>query len=552
MYVDTVTNTSNGRSYTRYLLRQSYRDNGKVKKRTVAYLKGVTLEEVEAIRLALRYKDDLTELGAIDESISLRQGLPVGAVWTLYKVAEELGIVRALGASRQGTLALWQVLARVMEQGSRLSSVRLAGRHAACDVLGLDEPFHEDHLYENLDWLCEHQERIEDRLFATLYPNGKPGLFLYDVTSTYLEGVQNELAAFGYNRDGKRGKMQLVIGLLCDPEGRALSVEVFEGNTQDPQTFGSQVDKVAERFGGGEVTFVGDRGMIKSAQIEQVVSQGFHYITAITKPQIGALIRQGVFQMELFDEELAEVTLDDGPRYVLRRNPLRAQEAQACRQDKLAALQRHVEQKNAYLDEHPRAQAPAALRELNARAERLKISDWASVSASGRIISVEVDDTALAEAGRLDGCYVIKTDLSPERASKDVVHDRYKDLALVEQGFRISKTIHLEMRPVYVRLESRTRGHLFVVMLAYRIAKELAQRWQDLNLTVQEGVADLSTLCATEVLVNGTPRCNKIPEPNDSVQTLLAAAQVRLPDALPHRGVKVATRKNLQDRRTTR
>lgn len=552
MYLDTVTNTENGKSYTRYLLRESYREGGQVKKRTVAYLKGITDQEADAIRLALRHKGSLTDLGAINESVTIQQGRPVGAVWTLYQVAKELGIVAALGSSRDGQLALWQVLARVIEQGSRLSAVRLAGHHAACDVLGIEEPFHEDHLYANLDWLCENQQRIEDRLFRRLYPEDQPELFLYDVTSTYLEGMQNELAAFGYNRDGKRGKKQLVIGLLCDGAGSPLSVEVFRGNTQDPQTFAAQVHKVVQRFGGQDVSFVGDRGMIKSQQVEDLLAAGFHYITAITKSQIGRLLGEGVIQMELFDTDVVEVAPDEGPRYVLRRNPLRAQELQACRQDKLASLRAHVADRNAYLRDHPRASVDTALRHLTSRSERLKVADWIVLSASGRTITLTVDEAALAQAARLDGCYVIKTDLSPERISKEVVHERYKDLALVEQGFRTSKTTHLEMRPVHVRLSSRTRGHLFVVMLAYRIAKELAARWLPLNLTVPEGVAQLSTLCATEVLVNGQPRCNKIPKPNGSVQALVEAAKVELPEAIGHRGVHVDTRKKLPDRRTSR
>ena len=205
-----------------------------------------------------------------------------------------MGIEGALGTSRQGKLALWQVIARVIDQGSRLSAVRLAGSQAACDVLGL-ESFNEDDLYANLDWLAEHQGAIEDRLFRAMAGGcgDSPGLYLYDVTSSYLEGECNELSAFGYNRDGKKGKRQVVIGLLCDGVGRPLSIEVFAGNTQDAATLASQVRKVAERFGGGAVTFVGDRGMIKGKQVEDLAEHGFHYITAITKPQVESLLKAG-------------------------------------------------------------------------------------------------------------------------------------------------------------------------------------------------------------------------------------------------------------------
>ena len=232
MRLDTIHKTVNGKTYTSRLLRQAYRDHGKVRHRTIANLTGCQEEELAAIRLALQHKGDLTQLVSLRENLVMKQGLSVGAVFTLDAVAKRLGLHHALGNSQEGKRALWQVLARVIDQGSRLSAVRLAASHAACDVLGLDI-FNEDDLYANLDWLHEHQETIENRLFRRRHPDGKAKLFLYDVTSSYLEGTDNELAAFGYNRDGKHGKLQIVIGLLCDEEGWPLSVEVFAGNTVD-------------------------------------------------------------------------------------------------------------------------------------------------------------------------------------------------------------------------------------------------------------------------------------------------------------------------------
>lgn len=546
MYVDI--STSQGK-YKRCLLRESFRQDGKVKHRTVANISSCSEEEIEAIRLALRHKKDLSAVVSIDKSISLHQGLSVGAVWLLDDLARQLGITEALSNSRGGKLALWQVIARVIDQGSRLSAVRLAGCHAACDILGLDA-FDEDDLYANLDWLRENQELIENRLFKATNAGRQPGLYLYDVTSSYLEGTCNELGAFGYNRDGKKGKRQIVIGLLCNETGRPLSIEVFAGNTCDSSTMALQVRKVAERFGGGEVTFVGDRGMIKSGQIEDLLSRGFHYITAITKPQIEAMLAGGTIQQELFDQELAEIEADDGVRYILRRNPIRAAEVQASRQDKLRSLRREISKQNEYLASHERARVDVALRKANERCVKLRIDKWAAVSACGRDLSPAIDDDALGEAEKLDGCYVLKTDLDKCLADKETVHERYKDLALVEWAFRTSKTVQLEMRPIHVRLAARTRGHALVVMLGYVLAQELARRWRDIDSTVEEGIKELTTLCATELHVNGHPRCNRIPEPRESIQKLLTAARVRLPDALGCKGVKVATRKTLPANRT--
>src|SRR6202451_1656024 len=234
MFVDSSTTRLNGKAYPRHLLRESYREAGKVKHRTIANLSHCKAEEVQAIRLALRHKADLAGMvaAAAERALELVQGPSVGAVWLLSQLARDLGIVAALGSDRQGKLALWQVIARVLDQGSRLSAVRLAGGHAAGVALGMIS-FDEDDLYANLDWLAQHQADIETRLFAQRKPASAPDVFLYDVTSTYLEGEQNAFAAFGYNRDRKSGKRQIVIGLLCDADGRPLSIELFAGNTSD-------------------------------------------------------------------------------------------------------------------------------------------------------------------------------------------------------------------------------------------------------------------------------------------------------------------------------
>lgn len=548
MCLDYSTVTVKGKSYTRALLRESFREEGKVKHRTIANLSHCSDDEIQAIRLALRHKGDLAQLGNLNSDLSLKQGPSVGAALTLQSVAQRLGISEALGHSREGHLALWQVLARVIDQGSRLSAVRLADRHAACDVLELDR-FDEDDLYENLDWLVENQIHIEDRLFRRRNREAQSELFLYDVTSSYLEGTCNELAAFGYNRDGKAGKRQVVIGLLCDAEGEPLSIEVFPGNTADTKTMASQVRKAAERFGGGDVTFVGDRGMIKGPQIQDLADEGFHYITAITKPQIEALVRKEVLQLELFEERLAEVTTDEGVRYVLRRNPVRATEMAEARQDKRRMIERLVAKQNSYLAEHSRADVAVALRKVEQGIQRLRLSEWLSVSATHRTLIAVQSAAALAEESKLDGCYCLKTDLKSEAAPKEVVHARYKSLAQVEWAFRSCKTMHLEMRPIHVRLASRTRGHALVVMLAYRIVAELARCWQHLDLTVAEGIAELASLCAIEVCVQDRPQLNRIPQPRESVRQLLDAAKVQLPSAVIGRGVKVTTKRKLPARR---
>jgi len=587
MFVDSCTYKANGKTYTRHLLRESFRENGTVRHRTIANLSKASDDEIQAIKLALKNKHQLEQLGNIDQDIDVQQGLSVGAVMTLWQLAQRIGLVQALGSSQHAKRALWQVFARVIDQGSRLSAVRLATAHAACDVLGLDA-FNEDDLYQNLDWLTENQARIEDQLFGSRYGQKKPGLYLYDVTSSYFEGVCNELAAFGYNRDGKRGKMQVVYGLLCDAAGVPVSISAFDGNTTDTKTFGQQIHKVAQRFGGAAVTLVGDRGMIKGPQIEQLQAEKdhqFHYITAITKPQIETLLKQGLIQMELFDEQVAEVTTDDDVRYVLRRNPTRAAEMAETRQSKYAALEQLVKEQNTYLAEHPRASLAVAQAKVEAKWKKLRLPA-VDIKAAGataddtkaddtkaddtkaddtKVDDATVDDTIISgrtillskqqevwtESAKLDGCYCLKTDLLKEKASKEVIHDRYKDLSQVEWAFRTSKTVHLEARPVYVRLATRTRGHLFVLMLGYLLVQELSRCWRLLDITVEEGLDELKTLCTTQVIVKGKPLLHNVPQPRESVAQLLRAAQVELPRKIASRGVQVSTRKKLVEERKT-
>jgi transposase len=417
--------------------------------------------------------------------------------------------------------------------------------------VGLQD-FNEDDLYVNLDWLHEHQAEIENRLFRHRHPDGKANLFLYDVTSSYLEGVKNELGAFGYSRDKKTGKLQIVIGMLCDEQGWPLSIEVFPGNTTDTKTFGSQVRKVAQRFGGGSVTFVGDRGMIKGPQIDLLSEQedDFHYITAITKPQIEKLLKRKVLQRELFEETVAEVTdSDESVRYVVRRNPLRAAEVSGTRESKFASLQALQRKENVYLGEHPRATLAAAVRRVEAKLTKLRLSSWVSVTSQQRTLSLVRDSEALAQEANLDGCYCLKTDLDTAQASKELVHDRYKDLAKVEWVFRTCKMVHLELRPVNVRKETRTRGHAFVVMLAYLIVRELTECWQKLELTVEEGIKELSSLCMDEVTIKDETTIHQIPQPRETLAQLLKAADVELPPVLPYSGTRVYTRKKLTSER---
>ncbi len=419
-------------------------------------------------------------------------------------------------------------------------------------------------MYRNLYWLAKTQGAIEDKLYRGHEVKGEgEGLYLYDVTSSYFEGEQNELGAFGYNRDKKKGKKQIVIGLLCDAEGDPLSIEVFPGNTTDGQTFGSQLKKVSERFGGQAIVLVGDRGMIKGPQEEALAEatekaqeeggngKSYYYITAITKPQIETLLNSGVIQLSLFDETVCEVTGENGVRYIIRRNPVRAEEIQRSRESKYQSVEHAVENRNSYLKEHGRATLAVAERAVRGKAKRLKIDKWVRVvvDEEKRQLKVTKDEGALEEEEELDGCYVLKTDLTQEQASKETVHARYKDLSKVELAFRNSKTVLLEMRPIYLRKEKRTRGHALVVMLAYKIIRELTSCWREYEVTVREGINQLSQVCSTYISVNGAKPIHQIPTPRVEIGELLQAAKVILPEVLPATQAHVTTKQKLRPRR---
>ena len=560
-----------GKTYESIWLRESYRDSdGKVKNRNILNLKDWPEEAIALLQTSLnanknisapargrphgsknKYKlqnsNSMEAFYVRPEEIFIEQGPSVGALFTVYSIAQKLGIVSALGQDQQAKLALWQICARVIEQGSRLSAVRMANIHAAASVINFDEGFTENELYDNLAWLDENQERIENRLFEARSDKegNKPHLFLYDVTSSYLEGEKNEYAHFGYNRDKKKGKRQIVIGLLCDAKGMPVTVEIFDGNTQDVKTVSSQLEKISKRFGCCRVTFVGDRGMIKSTSLAELSELKFSYITGITKAQIETLIRQGVIEYGLFDTTLCEVEQDE-VRYIYRRNPQRAEEIEHTRENKKVSVEKLLSDKNLYLAEHSKASCEKALKIVKEKIKTLKLESWLSASQSegtSRKLRLDVNEQKLEEQSRLDGCYVLKTDLPATTMIKEDVHARYKDLAYVERAFKEMKLEQLELRPLHVRRKSSTRAHVFVVMLAYMITRELGYLWKEIDLTVQEGLHSLSMLTVNHVKFPTGLVMAKVPQASEQNSKLLKAAGVEIPTYLLPNKVDIHTHK---------
>jgi transposase len=475
MYIATVPNR---KSPPAILLRESYRENGKVKTRTIANLTRWAPERIEALHKALK-----GELDGLDgQEVS---GEIFGVLFALKQLADQVGLPRVLGPSEEGRLALFLILARIAHGGSRLSAVRWAEQHAVSDLLGLEE-FDENDLYDALDWLEAEQTRIEQRLYEAYVKRvgEPPAIVLYDVTSSYFEGEHNELADYGYNRDGKKGKKQIVIGLLTGADGEPLAVRVFEGNTTDPTTMGEQIELLKQQFGVSEVVFIGDRGMIKAQSKEALGAQGWRYISALTKPHIRALIKGGVLQPDLFDEDIGEVVQGD-KRLIARRNESVQRRARARREDKLQRLETLITQRNAFVRQSKRAKPAAGLRQIKQWVQRHKLHGFVTLSLEQDQIHCEIDSEKKAEEALLDGCYVLETTVPAEQMDGQTVDARYRDLQKVERNFKTIKTDFLEVRPIYLRKAERTKAHVFVAMLALKVT-----RLFDLRLHTAFGTTD--------------------------------------------------------------
>lgn len=485
MYIARVPNRN---SRPAILLRESYREDGKVRTRTLANLTHWAPERIVAMERLVKgeFDDGSGELGEITS------GEIFGVLFALKHLADQIGLTRGLGRAPEGQLALFLILARIAHGGSRLSAVRWAQQHTVADVVGV-EGFDEDDLYAALDWLANRQARIERELYQTyVQRQGQPPvLVLYDVTSSYFEGECNELGQYGYNRDGKKGKRQIVIGLLTAADGEPLAVRVFEGNTADPATVASQITILKEQFGIAEVVLVGDRGMIKAKGKAALSAEGWRYLTALTDAQVRTLLKQGVLQPELFDAHLCEVE-HDGKRLIVRRNEAVRVREQRRRADKLQQLQAKIAERNAFVAKSPRASAEKGLTALRGWVKRHQLAKFVTLTLEERVSLCAIDEIAMAEDGLLDGCYLLETDVPAALLDAPTVDQRYRDLQKVERNFRTVKTTFLEIRPIFLRKAERTKAHVFVAMLALKITRQFETGLRQAFGTTDEDAAALT------------------------------------------------------------
>ena len=478
MYIEAVPNRN---SPPAILLRESYRQDGKVRKRTLCNLSGWPTAHIEGLRGVLKGG---TVISAEHDAFTVTRTLPHGHVAAALGTAHKIGLDRIIGpdGDRCRDLVLALLVGRILDPTSKLAAARALSPATAAsslgEVLGLGE-VDEDELYTALDWLLERQPAIEATLAKRHLTHGT--LVLYDVSSSYMEGRCCPLAKRGYSRDGRKGTLQIVYGLLCAPDGCPVAIEVFDGNTADPMTLASQVEKLKQRFQLDHVVLVGDRGMITQARItEDIKSTGLDWITALRAPAIKALLESGTLQLSLFDQrDIASITAPDFPneRLVVCRNPDLATERARKREDLLAATERdfaRIQAAVARKRDPLRGTAEIALA-VGAVANRYKMAKHFDLDITDTRFSFTRKAAEIVAEAASDGIYVVRTSLPVEAFDDAATVRSYKSLALVERAFRCIKTVDLQVRPVYHWLADRVRAHVFLCMLAYYLEWHMRQ-----------------------------------------------------------------------------
>jgi transposase len=481
MHVSTTTRRSGDREYTATLLRRSYRQDGKVKKETLANLSHLPAAAIDAIRRVLAGET----LVNAEDAFEIERSLPAGHVNAALRMARRLELSKVLdrSPSRQRDLCLAMILGRVICPGSKLGTVRSLGQSTLASELGV-EGADEDDLYLAMDWLLERQARIEDRLAARHLVDGE--MVLYDVSSSYFEGRTCSLGKLGYSRDGKLGLPQIIYGLLCDREGRPVAVEVFSGECHDDATLPAQIRKLKDRFGLSRVVVVADRGIITRANIELLTrTAGVDWITALKAPTIKKLARSGVFQPSLFDEQnLGEITDPGefpGERLVVCRNPLIGAQRARKREELLAATETDLALIKARVDRGTLLDAAQIGLAVGPALKRYRMKKHFQIEITDMTFTYARDSTGIAEEAALDGFYILRTSLSDLPAG-DVVR-AYKNLEQAERAFGSLKGPELQIRPIHHHLETRVRAHVLICMLAYYLTWHLKAAWKPLLFT---------------------------------------------------------------------
>lgn len=476
MYIAYVPNR---KSPPAILLRESYRENGKVKSRTLANLSKLPAESIEVLRRSLKGEQMVPSAEAFEVLSSPHHGHVEAVLFTMRR----LDLARCIDSrsSPQRDLVLAMIAARILAPNSKLATTRWWQDTTLPAILGVEDA-DEDDLYAALDWLLERQERIEKKLAARHLDDDS--LVLYDLSSSYFEGSSCPLAAFGHNRDGKKGKLQVNYGLLTNAQGIPVSVSVFKGNTADPKTLLIQVRRVRETFDIERFVIVGDRGMITQKQIDSLQTQeGIEWITALRSDAIRQLIDNEALQIDLFDERnLFELSHPDfpGERLVACRNPQLAKRRGEKRRSLLEATAKELD-KVCGMVERGRLKGEDKIGvRVGKVINKYKVAKHFILDIEANRFVHSLDEDQIAAEASLDGLYVIRTSLDKQHISAEDAVRNYKRLSNVERAFRSMKTMDLHVRPIHHRLEGRVRAHIFLCMLAYYVLWHMVDAWREL------------------------------------------------------------------------
>ncbi len=474
-----ITRIPNRNSPPAILLRESYRDKGKVKSRTLANLSKLPPGTIEVLRRALNGE----QLVAPSEAFEVIASRHHGHVHAVLLAMRRLGFAELIAsrASRARDVVVAMVAARLLEPDSKLATTRWWHITTLPDILGVADA-DENELYDALDWLLERQERIERKLATRHLAND--ALALYDLSSSYFEGVTCPLAAFGHNRDGKKGKLQVNYGVLTNSHGLPVAVSVFEGNTGDPTTLVSQLSKVRDQFGLARFVLVGDRGMITQKQVDVLRDiDGVEWIAALRPGAINTLLDSGALQMDLFDERnLFELTHPDfpGERLVACRNPELAKRRAEKRKSLLDATARELHKIRSMVERARLHGQDAIGVRIGKVINKYKVAKHFTLDIGERHFDFDIDQDKVAAEAALDGIYIVRTSLSAERMNADDTVRSYKLLSQVERAFRSMKSLDINVRPIRHRLEARVRAHIFLCMLAYYVQWHMLEAWRPL------------------------------------------------------------------------
>jgi transposase len=470
------------------VLRSSFREGDKIKHTNHGRLTGLALDQLKLIQAAFRGEVVAKDSPQAFQTLNSRE---YGASYALLQLAKELGLDRALYSRNEPWVqdCLAMIVGRVVYAGSKLALSNQWKNTALWELCGVEGPVDvEEHCYLPMDRLLERQRAIQRTLASKHLKNGH--LVLYDITSTYLEGayLESQIVLFGYNRDGKKGHEQVVLGLLCNAEGCPVGVEVFAGNTQDASTVVAKIQELRRDYGLKEVTFVGDRGMVTQANAEELKGvEGLHTISALTHRQIVELVERKVIQAELFDEKrIAEVIDPEKPeqRYCLCRNPQSGARETTTRQRLLDRTREALDKIVARKKKGSTEKLSAQVGKILARYKMGKFVEWQIET--GRL-QWHFKEAHIAQEKLFDGCYIVSATVPKEQMNQDEVVRTYKSLSVVEQAFRNLKTVSLEIRPVYHKKDDRIRSHVFLCVLAFYLQWHMQQRLKPLFESDGEG-----------------------------------------------------------------